>query len=101
MARNNVILPIMVSVLVLISAFLFYYSYTSVGPDVAPSDEVIVRKVNQPKVTGDIDDVVDSFIQAADDEQSSVGTGAEEKTLIISDSQDISGFSQSADEYEF
>ncbi|MCX6761170.1 MAG: hypothetical protein NTZ84_03675 [Candidatus Nealsonbacteria bacterium] len=101
MTKNDAILPIVVVVLVLISAFLFYFSYTSVGPDVSPSDNLIIQKNNNPQITGNIDDAVNAFIQAAYDEQLSMGTGEEEKTLIISDSQEISDFSQSADEYEF
>lgn len=101
MIKNIPMLPIVVVILVLITSFIFYYSSINVGPDVAPSDNLIIQKNNKPQITGNIDDAFDAFIQAADDEQLSAGTGEEEKVLIISDSQEISDFSQSADEYEF
>ena len=42
--------PIIIVILVLITAFLFYYSYTSVGPDVSYSQELVVTSKNQTQV---------------------------------------------------
>jgi len=88
-------------ILVLISASFFCYAFINIGPDASSSDNLIIKKTNKTQITGNIDDAVNSFLQAADEEQAILGTGEEEKTLINSDNQDISGFSQSADQYEF
>lgn len=98
---QNKILPIMVMILLVISGFLFYYSMVRVGPDASPSQEMTVKLNKQSQITGDIEDVYSVFIQAASEEQATLGTGAEEKIYITSDSQEISNFGQSADNYEF
>lgn len=54
-----------------------------------------------PKATGNIDETVDAFIKEASDEKIDLGSGEEEKALIVSDSQEVSDFNQSADENEF
>ncbi len=58
-------------------------------------------EVSLPKATGNIDETVDAFIKEANDEKIDLGSGEEEKALIISDSQGVSDFSQSANENDF
>ena len=59
------------------------------------------QEVSLPKATGNIDETVNAFIKEANDEKIDLGSGEEEKALIISDSQEVSDFNQSADENEF
>lgn len=54
-----------------------------------------------PKATGNINDAVNAFLQAANDENLVIGKGEDDKTLILSDSKEIGDFNQSANENEF
>lgn len=101
MTRNTAILSTTVIVLFSISAFFFYSSLKKIGTEVFSPEDLFIKTNTQPKATGNIDDAVDSFLRAANEEQISAGTGEEEKVFIISDSQEISSFSQSADENDF
>jgi len=66
-----------------------------------PRNNVGNQEAYLPKATGDINETVDAFIKEASDEKADLGSGEEEKALIISDSQEVSDFNQSADENDF
>lgn len=104
MAKNTILIIVAVLlVLVFIGAF-YYFNFK---PETAPVVPVGGGGSQQgeggsmPEATGSIDDAVDALLQSADAEVMAAGNPADDKALIISDSQEVSGFSQSAGENEF
>lgn len=104
MANNKRLVSLIVIAAVLVGILIYSlnankgnYYLTNI-----PSGEESAAKENIiPKATGNVDDIVSALILGAEEEKTILGDATEDKALIVSDSQDISGFSQSADENEF
>lgn len=84
------------------AAFVYYYIAQSTtlfsGGEGIPSGN---KNVVLPKATGNITDAVNAILQSADLEGAAVLSSSNEKALITADSQEVSGFSQSANENGF
>ena len=88
MSKNTLILLIVI--VVIFAGWYLYYS------KVPKEGETVF-----PEATGEVDDLVNALLQEIEDEQLLIGSLEGDKDLIFSDSQEVSDFSQSANENEF
>lgn len=88
MAKSKLILLIVV-VIILVGALLYYLN-------ISKEEETIF-----PEATGEVDDLAKALLLEIDDEQSAIENIDSDKDLILSDSQEVSDFGQSANENEF
>lgn len=88
MSKNTLILLIVI-VVIFTGWYLYYLNIPKEGETVFP------------EATGEVDDLVNALLQEIEDEQLLIGSLEGDKDLIFSDSQEVSDFSQSANENEF
>jgi len=93
--KNTIAIIIVILVIMLVPVIYFLNKQIILTPGVKEGEIAL------PQATGNIDDAVDALLKEIDDEQSALNGVEDEKSLIISDSQEISDFSQSINENEF
>lgn len=87
---SKIILILLIVIVVIFAGWFLYYR------DIPKEGETVF-----PEATGEVDDLVNALLQEIEDEQLLIGSVRGDKNLIFSDSQEVSDFSQSANENEF
>lgn len=101
MAKNNIIVFLVVVIVILTGVFVYFNTRPTTPSGGGPLPEAGTQKDTLPPATGNIDDVVKALLQGAENEQPALNSAEDDKSLIISDSQEVSGFNQSVNENEF
>ena len=99
--KNLLMILVMTVVAAVMTLVIIFYSneiQTSLtGSSVSETEKEIVPLA----ATGNIDDAVNALLQEIDDEQPLLDEAKNDKSLLLSDGQQISDFSQSVNENEF
>ena len=105
MKKNTVSLFIVI--IAAIAAGTLIYSFGKKIPSLDELPTLAVKKIGAgqksvlPPATGNIDDTVNALLQEIIDEQTAAGSANDDKNLLFSDNQEISGFGHTANENEF